>query len=208
MGQQPVVAKPVALNVCYSAFVVIDEDVALTGAQEFFVRGKVIAPANYYISGSYFVFAPDNRSLTEKGLFLPHEIVSISDENVPIKVIKSDQQRIILRQGTRMGSLEQLNHPNGYMENLRMFQSTQSDNVSGEQSLKFDFEGVSAENKVKLESLLREYSDIFSKSPMDIGCTTVVAHHIDTGDAAPIAVPPRRVPVALEEKVDKWLKIF
>ena len=51
-------------------------------------------------------------------------------------------------------------------------------------------------NLTKSESLevfklLCEFADIFSTGPNDLGCTNLVRHHINAGDAAPIWLPPR-----------------
>ena len=51
--------------------------------------------------------------------------------------------------------------------------------------------------------LLCEFADIFSTGPNDLGCTDLVRHHINTGDAAPIRQPPRRLPLAKKEEADK-----
>ena len=44
--------------------------------------------------------------------------------------------------------------------------------------------------------MLTEYQDVFSKGPDDMGCTDLVKHQIDTGDARPIRQPPRHLPIA------------
>ena len=47
---------------------------------------------------------------------------------------------------------------------------------------------------------LMQYSDVFDPS---LGHTTVIAHKIDTGDAAPIRQYPSRLPYAYREETDK-----
>lgn len=66
---------------------------------------------------------------------------------------------------------------------------------------------LTQEERSSLENLLGEYSDIFDK----VGEPTPFAeHHIDTGDHAPIAVPPYRVTPAKKEiiraELDQMLK--
>ena len=60
----------------------------------------------------------------------------------------------------------------------------------------------------ELGPLLREFADIFSVDKNDIGLTKLVSHEIDTGDEGPIACQHRRVPLHLEEKVEKMVKDF
>ena len=59
--------------------------------------------------------------------------------------------------------------------------------------------------KKELMPLLQEFSDIFSISKRDIGLTGMVAHEIDTGQEKPICTPYRRIPLALEDKVDEMI---
>ena len=59
-----------------------------------------------------------------------------------------------------------------------------------------------------LVPLLREYVDIFSVDKSDIGLTKLVSHEIDTGKEGPIACQHRRVPIHLEEKVEKMIQDF
>jgi hypothetical protein len=56
--------------------------------------------------------------------------------------------------------------------------------------------------KLAIKKLLLENKNVFSKEDNDLGNTHFVEHKINTGNAAPIKQPPRRVPIALahEEK--------
>jgi hypothetical protein len=58
----------------------------------------------------------------------------------------------------------------------------------------------------KLMNLLEDFSDIFSISRDDIGLTSMETHVIDTEDITPIRCAQRRIPVALEEKVDEMIQ--
>ena len=64
--------------------------------------------------------------------------------------------------------------------------------------------------KRKLETLLREFTDMLSVSDDDLGRTTIVKHQIDVGDVAPVRQPPRRLPFhqreVVQQHVDKMLK--
>jgi hypothetical protein len=55
----------------------------------------------------------------------------------------------------------------------------------------------------KLKQLLCKFSRLFATGDNDLGRTTVVTHDINTGDAAPIRQPPRRIPEALMPEFDK-----
>ena len=57
--------------------------------------------------------------------------------------------------------------------------------------------------KDKVDELLRDYDDIFSKSTYDMGRTHLVEHSIDTGDHRPIRQPLRRHPMAHLDEIDQ-----
>ena len=61
-------------------------------------------------------------------------------------------------------------------------------------------QGISDEitplQREELAAMLTEYQDVFSKGPEEMGCTDLVKHQIDTGEARPIRQPPRRLPIA------------
>jgi hypothetical protein len=107
-----------------------------------------------------------------------------------------------LKKGTRIGRLEDLNSAEGFFEDIRMC-GLQEDKVNVSQSLsKAQIGDLPDDHRRKLMIVLREFRDVFSNGKMDIGCTPVIEHQIDTDGASPIAEPPRRIPMALEEKVD------
>ena len=66
--------------------------------------------------------------------------------------------------------------------------------------------GWSKEERKAIRKLLRDYADVFSKSEFDLGRTHLIEHRIDTGDAAPVKLPPRRTPIALAEAERKTLQ--
>ena len=49
--------------------------------------------------------------------------------------------------------------------------------------------------KLDLQAILKEFADIFSQGPGDIGQANIITHAIHTGDATPVRQPPRRLPL-------------
>ena len=186
--------------------VVLNEDICLIEDNyEFFVRGKVISCSIDDVETSSFVFFPDNRIVYDKDVVLARAIVKVEDAFVPIKLIKLESSKVILKKGTRLGYLEKLNKDDGYFENASVLLTQLHEaGISGLDEVKIG--SMAKDEKEKLMVVLKEYEDIFSSSKMDIGCTQLLKHRIDTGDALPIALPPRRIPLALEEKVDKLVE--
>ena len=64
--------------------------------------------------------------------------------------------------------------------------------------------------QLSIKALLIEYADIFAQDVYDLGKTHLAEHVIETGDAKPVAQPPRRVPLAFAEaekmEIEKMLK--
>lgn len=189
-----------------SLFVVLNEDVCLEDdVFEFFVRGKVISIRDENVEANSFVFIPEDIPLSEKGIFLARSIVTIDEDFIPVKVIKADNSKIILKRGTKVGRLEKLNSEDGYFEDVKLIMNE----TKGMDKFLIDdlnLKDLARDEREKLLKVLKEFSDVFSTSQMDIGCTNVLQHRIDTGDTAPVATSPRRVPLALEEKVDKLVE--
>ncbi len=65
---------------------------------------------------------------------------------------------------------------------------------------------LDVEQQVNLARLLEKYTDCFSKSPTDLGRTSVIQHEIDTGDALPVKTAPRRPPMAFEGEEEKVIQ--
>lgn len=65
---------------------------------------------------------------------------------------------------------------------------------------------LSTEQKEAFVSLLRKFTDIFSRDDYDIGRTPLVEHYIDTGDHRPIRQQLRRHPAAHLELIDEHVE--
>ncbi len=65
---------------------------------------------------------------------------------------------------------------------------------------------LTSEQAEKLRGLLRENADVFAANDGDLGRTHLAEHTINTGDAAPVNIPPRRVPLHRREIVDQIIK--
>jgi hypothetical protein len=72
----------------------------------------------------------------------------------------------------------------------------------------FDRSGLhlSSEEKEQLWLLLCDFHDVFSVGENDLGRTSLVKHSIDVGNARPIKLAPRRLPLAKKEIVDREIR--
>ena len=65
---------------------------------------------------------------------------------------------------------------------------------------------LTPEHKLYLVDLLNQYHDVFAYSPTELGRTSVVKHHIDTGNNPPVRQRPYRMPQIQREQIDKHIK--
>ncbi|XP_045104410.1 uncharacterized protein LOC123499944 [Portunus trituberculatus] len=66
---------------------------------------------------------------------------------------------------------------------------------------------LTPEKVVKLEKLLMEHEDVFSRDAQDLGSTLLVQHSINTADSPPIKQPHRRVPLAKREEMQRMVEM-
>lgn len=69
---------------------------------------------------------------------------------------------------------------------------------------------LTSKQKLQLLAILKKHTELFAKNEYDMGRSTLEEHHIDTGDAYPIACNPHRLPVhqrqMLRDELDELLK--
>ena len=65
---------------------------------------------------------------------------------------------------------------------------------------------LSSDQRQKLYTVLLEFSDLSSNRPHDLGLTDMAEHIIDTGEAQPAKLPPRRLPLAKQESAKKAIQ--
>nr|XP_013996221.1 unnamed protein product [Salmo salar] len=63
-------------------------------------------------------------------------------------------------------------------------------------------QGLDERQQRQLKQLLLDFKDSFAWGEDDVGQTHLVQHEIDTGDARPIKIRPRRIPLARREAAD------
>ena len=57
-----------------------------------------------------------------------------------------------------------------------------------------------------INQLLNSFHNVFSRDEFDLGKTHLVEHHIETGDAAPVMLPPQCIPLAFVDEDCKELE--
>jgi len=60
-------------------------------------------------------------------------------------------------------------------------------------------ENLNSEQRAKLQHILNEFADVFSKHDLDLGCLSEVKHQINTSTAPPVKQRMRRIPLGLQD---------
>ena len=134
-------------------------------------------------------------------LLVARTLVNLDGKQIPLRVMNLSTLPQKINKGAELAHCETL-PANCTMEtdatdDLRVVGAVQ--NLGGETKLPHhltDLYNRSTKNLTRSESsevfkLLCEFADIFSTDHSDLGCTDLVQHHINTGNAAPIRQLPR-----------------
>ena len=153
------------------------------------------------------------------GVVIGRVIAVATDALIPVRIMNPEDVPLQFVRGSYVGEFHRLGTNNGTNNVCRSYELMegyepetvmpdlghfQDDNIPAVDLSKSKFTGKG--QKGKLKRLLREYGDVFSKSPNDRGLTHIVEHCIDTGDSKPIKQPPRRVPFHLRDELDTQVK--
>ena len=176
-------------------------------AAESIVIGKVLINGDKDLSNQCsFLFCPSNVPVHEN-IALAHELVNSTQRNfLPIRLLNMSNDNLTLNKNTVLGFVEPI------LENAhhRSFVLGEEKNTMETKDL-IDYHtnekyNRSEEENTLITKLLNDYNGIFSKSKMDIGKTDVVKHQIVTLTKNPIAQPLRKVPLAMESKIETLIE--
>ena len=140
---------------------------------------------------------------------VPRTVVKVdTDKSMPLKILNVSAQEVTIPKETDLGTLFTISNKGD-----GLYEVIEDGDVSPEQQtrgavditrqLKIYNADLSETGKRELTRLVEAFSDIFSKHDSDIGRTSLMKHHIETGDAKPIKQRPRRIPLKLREEVEK-----
>ena len=174
--------------------------VAVIWAQLQPIDGKILENDPNQLHG---VIEP-NSKLAKEDLLIPRTVAIMSGEGtVPVKVTNTTTEEATTLKGSDIGTFYTLSTTRGEYQLCegRKTETTAADGgrVPGLDLASSDLSEV---GRQQVKDLTLRFSDIFSTDSDDIGTTSVLQHHIDTGDAPPVKQQPRRIPYRLREQVE------
>ena len=131
------------------------------------------------------------------------------DQQIPIRMVNWVPDPITVYQGTRLATLEEIDSEM-IVSGVEPTEHTIKEVSEAKRELLWDTVERAAANlttsqRDKLYEALLCYEDVFAVDNSDLGCTNRLKHHINTGDAAPVRQPPRRISPHRQEEVTALL---
>jgi len=199
------------------------EDICLPSESEWVIPGKT-ASSKFDSKSGLFSKSEGLCKLSEDTIFgnLMFSADQItSGDPLPIRVINTSKDNVTIQKGSTLGFIEEVSEKDisesvksntqDETANFTLNDIKQSNMVSKWSKPLQDLYNRSCasleiDQKSKLMCRLENFKGIFSTGPCDLGRTDVIKHTIDTGNARPIKIPPRRVPKAFEGEEDRIIQ--
>lgn len=142
----------------------------------------------------------------EKYNIMPARVLTKASDQMAISVVNSSTKPVILHKKVNIGSFCEVDEIRDSYPVNEILESKERNDPDLLKDLDIDKEGMSKEQNERLTRMFRKYQDVFAKDDNDLGETSLVSHHIDTGDAHPIKQRPYSIPFAQKEEVRKQIK--
>lgn len=131
--------------------------------------------------------------------------------SVPVRVINVTNEALTLKGGVKLGLLHTDIEVANKAEHWGATESSRASPGLWEvdtllRHLGLHQKGFEALELAAIRDLLLRNLSAFSTGDHDLGRTHRTLHQIDTGDAKPVKLPPRRVPLHLQQEVSEHLK--
>ena len=186
---------------CYR--VTVSEQVVVPGRSEVIVPGKLVDWTEQ--QGQIGVIEPSDSFITFNKGMVARTLVK-ANEQVPIRCANFSDEPHILYPGTNIAEFS----PVQVIVEAETTKPTPPRCLPKHLTELYERSsaGMSSSQRKQVANLLRKYGESFSSSDSDFGRTGIIKHRIPTGDAAPIKQPMRRVPVHMQDEVNKQLDMM
>ena len=140
-------------------------------------------------------------------LMLPSALYSTTESTVNVPCTNLSTKCCRLNRGTAIGYFEKVSTDiDTKCSYVRAIGSKKTKNTHIIDMANMAKKDLPPSGAKRLDALLEDYSDIFSKHDFDLGCFSGVEHRIHTGEATPIRQPMRRTPIKFQQEEEKHLE--
>ena len=178
--------------------VVAAEDAIVPARSEILLPGKVQGP----VTNEELILEPDRAANNVKQIVVIRSVAHMQKGLCPVRICNPTDSEKVVKMGEKLASAVvgtvikednvEVSQAPELPEHLRELYDTTCAK-----------ENLTPGVRQNFKKLLLKHATLFATSDADLGRTNLVAHDIDTGDAAPIRQPPRRVPFMMQPELDK-----
>lgn len=190
--------------------VIVPEDTVIPPRSEAIIAGQVDMSFAPNCEG---MLEPIDAVSTQWDVMIARVVCRVESGRLPIRVINVGKDPLTLRKGMRVGTLH---------TDIEVGNKTEDVSVGVEDDdfknghvwtvdqlmtyFEFHQKGFTPAELKNIHDLLQKNMSVFSVGEGDLGRTHLTLHQIDTGDAKPVKLPPRRIPIHLQHEVSEHLK--
>ena len=188
--------------------VIVSTNTVIPPRSETIIMGKmesVCAP------GRVGMLEPSDSVANHCNVMVARVVCTIDQDSVPVRVINVTNEALTLKGGMKLGMLHtdievanRAEHLGGTDNSGAPSGSWSVDSLLSHLGL--HQKGFEVQELAAVRDLLRRNLSVFSTGDHDLGRTHLTLHQIDTGNAKPVKLPPRRIPLHLQQEVAEHLK--
>ena len=159
----------------------------------------------------------------KNSLIVARALVDPSNCTLPLRIVNTSNTELVIYANIRLAtcqaysSVMKLNADGETDEGIRMMRKVDETEHNLERNddtlpnhlinlFESSCTNLSEEQSSQLKGLLKRHSGAFAKSKNDLGCSDLIKHKINTGDAIPIKQNPRRLPLAKRQEADSEIQ--
>ena len=159
---------------------------------------------SHTIEGDICLVESSSACQLQDGLMVGRTLVQPHDEKVAVLVANLDDEDRQIPAGATVGSCEVVELAQEAPGSVYVRKTATRGLPAHLQDLwSRSMVCLDQEQAARLEELLWKYADVFSSGDLDVGRTSLVKHHINTGNHPPVKQPPRRVAPARRQEMEK-----
>lgn len=192
------------------ARVQISENIRIPPRSEMFITGNVKGSISDDMT---CILEANNDQNGGRDVLIPKSLVNVTKSSVVFSVLNPTDNEVNLIKNKSVANLQAVDYileNDEYETSGKQNQDEMSINSNLPNHLKSLLTNVSNKlsivEKNELENFLLQYSDIFVGPDGELGRTDLTAHKIDTGDAKPIKLSPRRLPIFQRDVAEREIE--